>query len=387
MTNWKEILKKLNEDKNLSLEVYNLSTDEKKLVEEIIRTNKLNESLELLSEINVDEEWESQRTSLQKREVTLPKQVGHFKRNLFKYAAGILLPLFMFSAYYIDSKSYFSKPIDSYNFSTVNHSKAILVLADGSKIKLEGSDSNLISKLFEKKEEGLKDSRSLDDHAAQIEYNTLIVPRGANYNIQLADGTRVNLNENTVFKFPANFEGNAERKVILEKGEVFFNVVTDKIKPFVVNIGFTDISVLGTAFNVQLTDKYLSTTLIEGKVMLSNEKNEAILQPNQQALISSHNTDIIVQEVDVSSTIAWHNKLWVFERQTIESIMADLTGWYNFEYEFVDEEAKEITYTASLEKAESIENVLRLLEKTDKVIFTVKRNKIFIHKVNRGKTL
>ena len=387
MTNWKEILEKLKDNENLSLDVYNLSTDEKELIEEIIRTNKLNESLALLNEIDVDKEWKNQKDFLQNKKDLLPKNTGHFKRNLFKYAAGILLPLILFSAYYIESKSYFSTPLEHYNFSYVNQSKATLILPDGSQKKLEELDSNLIIKLFEKKEKGLKEPSSSADQAIQIEYNTLIIPRGASYKIQLADGTRVHLNENTVFKFPASFENNNERKVIFEKGEVFFDVVPDNEKAFVVNVGSNDIAVLGTAFNVQLTDEYLSTTLIEGKVLLRNDKDEVILHPNQQAVISTHNTDIIVRYVDVISTIAWHNKLWVFEQQTLESIMADLTSWYNFKYEFVDDEAKTLTYTASLEKAESIENVLRLLEKTGKVTFTIKRNKIFIHKVSSSKTL
>lgn len=388
MTNWKEILEKLKDNKHIPLEDYKLSTDEKKLIDDIIRTNTVNESLELLSEINVDEEWNnSQRESLQKSEINRSKQVGHFKRNLFKYAAGILLPLFMFSAYYIHTKSYFSTPIENYNFPSINHAKATLVLPDGSKKKLEGIDSNLVTKLFERKEEQSKESPLLTDEAGPVEYNTLIIPGGANYKIRLADGTRVHLNENTVFKFPVNFENNAERKVILEKGEVFFNVVTDNKSAFVVNIGSNDISVLGTAFNVQLTEEHLSTTLIEGKVMLSNEKSEVILQPNQQAFISNNSTDIIVRDADINSTIAWHNMLWVFEHQTLDHIMADLTNWYNFKYEFVDEEVKALTYTASLEKAKSIENVLQLLEKTGKVTFTIKRNKIFIHKVKSKKTL
>jgi len=44
-------------------------------------------------------------------------------------------------------------------------------------------------------------------------YNTLIVPYGRQFSIQLSDGTKVELNAGTSIKFPVKFLKGQERKV------------------------------------------------------------------------------------------------------------------------------------------------------------------------------
>ena len=381
MMNWKEILNKLKVNKNTSLDDYNLSVEEEKLVQELIHANAVEESLVFLDEINIDKEWIIQQSLIANDQQDQVKKQPHFTRNLVKYAATVLLPLILFSAYYIDNKSYFSKTIANYNFSTVSHSKGFLILADGSKEELKNLELNQDNQLFKIIDGELLDYSTSEAQNLEPAYNTLVIPKGATYRLQLHDGTEVHLNENTTLRFPTHFQNTAERRITLEKGEAFFDVVNNDEKPFVVNTGSTEISVLGTSFNVEMKSDQLYTTLIEGKVKLTNMGSDVIITPNQQAIVSNGKKGIQVKNIDVSSFIAWHNNLWVFEQQRLEDIMFELTSWYDFDYEFVDTELKDIQYTANLEKYDSIEHVLQLLEKTEKVYFTIKRKKIFIHKV------
>lgn len=62
-------------------------------------------------------------------------------------------------------------------------------------------------------------------------YNTLTVPRGENYSIVLADGTRVWVNALSSLKFPTSFKGADSRTVELV-GEGFFEVAHDTLHPF-----------------------------------------------------------------------------------------------------------------------------------------------------------
>ncbi|MFR8080746.1 MAG: FecR family protein [Odoribacter splanchnicus] len=95
-------------------------------------------------------------------------------------------------------------------------------------------------------------------------YNTLTVPRGENYSIVLADGTRVWVNALSSLKFPTSFKGADSRTVELV-GEGFFEVAHDTLHPFRVMTAQQTIIVTGTAFNVTAYAEEVSrTTLCQG---------------------------------------------------------------------------------------------------------------------------
>lgn len=79
-------------------------------------------------------------------------------------------------------------------------------------------------------------------------FNTLMIPGGGEFQLVLADGTRVWLNAQTEFRYPVNFTGDS-RQVYLN-GEAYFEVVKDERRPFIVRTEAVDIRVLGTCFNV-----------------------------------------------------------------------------------------------------------------------------------------
>src|SRR5690606_1418983 len=66
-----------------------------------------------------------------------------------------------------------------------------------------------------------------------LSYNTLIVPYGKTFRIQLADRTMVYLNAGTQLKYPKQFT-ETERRVYLE-GEAYFEVAHDENVPFIVD--------------------------------------------------------------------------------------------------------------------------------------------------------
>ena len=82
------------------------------------------------------------------------------------------------------------------------------------------------------------------------EYNTLVVPRGGEYMLELSDGTKVWLNSDSELRFPVTFVG--DRRNVEIEGEAYFEVAKDEAKPFHVLANGADIKVLGTSFNVRL---------------------------------------------------------------------------------------------------------------------------------------
>ncbi len=97
-----------------------------------------------------------------------------------------------------------------------------------------------------------------------VEYNTVVVPKGGEYHVMLADGTKVWFNEETQLRFPVDFVGDS-REVFFEQGRNLFEVARDEKHPLSIHTENGDIQVLGTEFNVKcLPDKRWQRLFGEG---------------------------------------------------------------------------------------------------------------------------
>ena len=108
--------------------------------------------------------------------------------------------------------------------------------------------------------------------STEVRYDTLVIPRGSEYSIVLADGTKVFLNASSEIYYPVVFPGD-KREVGL-KGEAYFEVAKDEHRPFFVQTGDVRIRVLGTSFNVTSYPEHekIETTLEQGRILITNGK-------------------------------------------------------------------------------------------------------------------
>lgn len=74
------------------------------------------------------------------------------------------------------------------------------------------------------------------ENRVTVEYHTVMVPKGGEYHVVLADGTKVWFNEETELKYPVVFVGE-KREVYLKSGEVYLEVARDEKCPFIVHTG------------------------------------------------------------------------------------------------------------------------------------------------------
>ena len=170
---------------------------------------------------------------------------------------------------------------------------------------------------------------------AKVEYNTIIVPRKGEYQLILADGSKVYLNSESRLRFPTHFEGK-ERRVYLE-GEGYFKVAKDAAKPFIVETKEVNVRVLGTSFNVNAyaSEMAVRTTLVSGKVQVSNRTGEevTVLNPGQQAVWQGG--CFSTQEVDALAFTAWIDGKFYFEEgATLKKITEQLQRWYDLDLFF-----------------------------------------------------
>ena len=85
--------------------------------------------------------------------------------------------------------------------------------------------------------------------------------------VELNDGSIVQLNTATTIEIAYSKE---RREIRLAKGEAFFDVVSDKSKPFVVYAGDALAQAVGTAFSVRLYESGTELIVTEGKVAFAN---------------------------------------------------------------------------------------------------------------------
>ena len=110
-------------------------------------------------------------------------------------------------------------------------------------------------------------SYSGSSSAGTVEYHTISTARGNQYQLVLADGSKVFLNSASSLHFPSAFTGSI-REVELTSGEAYFDITTNPAQPFHVKTREMTIEVTGTHFNVNAysDEGPVATTLVEGKI-------------------------------------------------------------------------------------------------------------------------
>lgn len=205
-------------------------------------------------------------------------------------------------------------------------------------------------------------------------------PRGGTYQIVLSDGTKVWLNASSELKFPASFNQTKQRSVELS-GEAYFEVAKNKMKPFMVRSNGQEIEVLGTHFNVNsyLDEKVTKTTLLEGAIKLSQLKRDNpasyVLRPGQQAVAGN---TVVIRNVDAMDVIDWKNGMFIFNKESLESIMRKLSRWYDVDVVFEDEKLKSKLLGGTVSRFSTVTEVLEVLELTDLAHFKIKGRSIMV---------
>ena len=214
-------------------------------------------------------------------------------------------------------------------------------------------------------------------------FNTLIVPKGGEYSLELPDGTVVWVNSESSLRFPEKFTSN-RREVFLE-GEAYFEVKKDANRPFYVHTEAGKVRVLGTAFNVcaYSNDRFWQTTLVEGSVMINQEEKEVLLKPNEQYQIYVRTGKAGLREVLPELYTSWRDGKFYFKAYTFEELVEKLERWYDFKMFYMNEEIKTRRFSGVVNKYQPLEEMFKFLQMTSDVQFNVKGNVVTASLKNR----
>ena len=233
--------------------------------------------------------------------------------------------------------------------------KAILILANGEKMKLENSDSLQVD-LGAGNQLVNKDNQLVyqGEETGELQYNELQIPRGGEYQVKLADGTIVRLNSGSSLR---------KREVVL-KGEAYFQVAKGKA-PFYVQIGGLTVRVYGTVFNINshYCDR-IQTALVEGKVSILLGGKEFMMNPSQLADFDVSSGTLDIRDADLTPCLAWTKGLFIFNNQTLGQIMSTLSLWYDMEVFFQNPVLEQLHFTGCVRRYEAIDNILKALSES-----------------------
>lgn len=188
-----------------------------------------------------------------------------------------------------------------------------------------------------------------------------------NRNITLADGTEINLNENSKIIVPPDYL-KGPREITLS-GEAYFDVEHNSDQPFIIHANESDVEVLGTSFNVKSLSEQtnIQVAVVEGRVAFKNvnttPENEALsvtLSKGQYGYMDIQKRTISVDDLPVENYIAWKSGQFVFEDLTLQQVCTQLNRLYEIECSYANEEIQNLLLTASFSN-ESMDKTLEVI--------------------------
>ncbi len=219
----------------------------------------------------------------------------------------------------------------------------------------------------------------------KLVYNTLTVPYGKNFELQLSDGTTAHLNAGSSLKYPVKFLKGEERQIFIT-GEAYLNVAKDSLHPFIVNTGELSVRVLGTQFNVSAypEDDATDIVLVEGSVSLFTKADgydidkNTLLKPGIKGSFDREKNSITTKAVITSIYTSWMDGELIFRNMSFENILKKLERHYDVVIVNNNKDLSQKYFNANF-GSEPIGNVLEELKMNYGVDYVVSGDEIIIN--------
>ncbi len=182
---------------------------------------------------------------------------------------------------------------------------------------------------------------------------------------RLSDGSVVELNTDTVLRIAVSGSG---RRVWLDKGEAFFQVVHDRSRPFVVTAGDHRVIDLGTKFVVRREMNAVEVTLVDGRARLENtsgtSERSAVLVPGDVAVATAQSLAVKRQKPEsMASMLSWRRGMLMFHHATLAEATAEFNRYNSEKMAIGDTYAAGLTFNGTL-PTNDIAAFVRVTQKT-----------------------
>lgn len=181
--------------------------------------------------------------------------------------------------------------------------------------------------------------------------------------LQLLDGSSVSLNNGSTLTYPETFDGNT-RSVKLT-GEAYFKVAPDKAKPFIIDAGQINVTVLGTSFNVMAypDDHQMTVVVDEGLVEVNANHERVRLTKGYTAILNTQSGQLEKTLNPDINYLAWKTGQLTFEETPLHEVFATLSRTYRVQVNAINDEINNLQFTATFRQA-SPDKVVQVICKT-----------------------
>ena len=260
----------------------------------------------------------------------------------------------------------------------------ILTTSSGQKVILDANEIQL------KKLDGIVETKSntlvynKDENLETFVKNTIDVPYGKRFKLNLSDGTLVYLNSGSSLTYPVSFIDGIDREVFLS-GEAFFDVSSDSLNTFKVVSTGSYVEVYGTKFNFKdyQEDNFSEVILTEGSLGVKNTISNSetiVLRPGYKAKVNYAGEGVEIKEVNTMLYTSWIDGRIIFRDENINNMITKLERIYDVVIINNNDKLNDEYINATiLTETESIENVLDYLEEIYNLNYKIINNKIIIN--------
>ena len=203
---------------------------------------------------------------------------------------------------------------------------------------------------------------------------------GEKLKTMLPDGTMVYLNAGSQLIYPSFFDDSS--RVVKLMGEGYFEIAKDKARPFTVKTASMDITALGTAFcvNVSESNQLDHVALVSGTVLITNTNNEQIkIDSGYTVRLSREDYKFSKFDINYLTEVSWKDGTLHFDNSSFNEIVQTLE--LNYGVRFIkDKPLDKIsdTYTGTF-KNESLDNVLKVLSFSMNFNYTINGKSVLIN--------
>lgn len=216
------------------------------------------------------------------------------------------------------------------------------------------------------------------DLFSKVNYSEIYVPKGETLRMFFQDGSELFLNSDTKLRYPDKF-GLKNRNVYLE-GEAYFNVASNKRRPFVVTTGQSEVVVVGTSFNVSAykDEPNVQVVLDEGEIIFKTRHNRYTIAPGQKIEYNKTiGTTTLTNLQNSKEASLWKNNILHFADSPLSEVLTILSRSYDVTYIIENSSALKYTYTLTTPRA-TIESIINDLEKISPVKFHLQGNQLTV---------
>lgn len=153
---------------------------------------------------------------------------------------------------------------------------------------------------------------------------------GQQKEVYLPDSTLISMAGNSSIRYDVKAYGK-ERRVVEMKGKAFFQVQRNESRPFSVYTERTEVTVLGTSFQIDEQPDGTDVDVMTGKVsfgVTGCETDKVILTAGMSASYSMESKGITILEEEDLNSLSWKTRQLRFNDTPIEKVISDLNEYY-----------------------------------------------------------